>query len=686
VTLRGASSRVLGALRKRIEASLGRLEGETLIARNGDLYFFLTNEERDIGREIKNTQVLSGAEEIELGKLIFEDILNDDRKHTYSATGRDFAFARLCDDHAVGRRVEGSLEVAFVSPLGDSYNEYTDGHCILHTASEEGRVLIRLPVESTIGRELRTYLQTESYVTTKHTGTLPDTTKRILRDRTEENRGRRGRIVEALKAMLNDATYFACGTKLDIGRSDPKAALGDALEYLIQNAYSKMGYVQHLQTNPKQEIQSTLRANDVEQVSMGLSTPEANVQALDDLREYIRLCTLSSRQIILRELIEKRYGNRPYGWPELEVILLVARLAVLKEINLIVNAAPLPLDKAYDHLTSTNKQRKVVIILRESAGTDLIKKAQALGKELFVQGGPDAEDGLFAFLREHLVGWSSELGGYLPLAKTGNYPGRQEIEDSIATLRKFVEENDSVRFLKRFVENKSELLDLEENYSDLKSFYTGQKHSWEKLRGAVDELSQNRLQLELHKAAGPALARMEEILATARPYNLLHEAAELIHTATTANEALVAAARQPAVAEIQGLLDGVTEELDKVSADARLRARATEEFTKLREAVETATSIAHIGQARQTAVAAYDRAFTAIEEAQTPPETPPSAGTAGPTPPKPKVTIKKRRVVEPKSLWAGGFIETSADIETFLTKLREELEAALEANERVQIK
>ena len=42
------------ALRKTIEASLARLEGETLIARNGDLYFFLTNEERDIGREIKN--------------------------------------------------------------------------------------------------------------------------------------------------------------------------------------------------------------------------------------------------------------------------------------------------------------------------------------------------------------------------------------------------------------------------------------------------------------------------------------------------------------------------------------------------------------------------------------------------------------------------------------------------------
>ena len=41
------------ALRRRIEESLGRLEKETLISRNGDDYFFLTNEERDINKEIK---------------------------------------------------------------------------------------------------------------------------------------------------------------------------------------------------------------------------------------------------------------------------------------------------------------------------------------------------------------------------------------------------------------------------------------------------------------------------------------------------------------------------------------------------------------------------------------------------------------------------------------------------------
>ena len=663
------------ALRKELEDSLARLEGETLIARNGDLYFFLTNEERDIGREIKNHPIPSGAEERELGKLLFEDILRDVRKHTYSLTSRDFDYTRLCDGHAVGHRLEGSLEVAFVSPLGDSWAEYSDdGRCIMDTGSEQGRVLIRLPDDTSLGSELRTYLQTESYVKTKHTATLPDTTKRILRDRSEDNRARRGRIVESLKLMLESASYFASGQKLDISRTDPKDALGDALEYLIGNAYPKMGFIEHQHTNPKQEIQSTLRANDVEQVGLILETPEANIQALDDLREYIRLCKAASKQIVLHELIDRRYGGRPYGWPELEVVLLVARLAVLKEINLVVNAAPLPLDQAYEHLTSSSKQRKVIITQRESAGGVLIEKAQALARDLFAQQGASGEEALFTFLMERLTAWNGDLAGYEPLAKTDKYPGLSEIQNCLNSLRKFVEESDSLRFLNRFVENGEELQDLSQNIRELKEFYTNQKHSWEALRSAVDELAQNRLQLEANGEAGPALARMEEILAAERPYELLKEVADLTHTARSVNDQLVSDACGPAVGEIQGLLDSVTVELKNVSADETLQTAATADLANLLDSAATATSIAHIAQARQTAEGAYERALAAIEQR------PPEPGGATPKP------VKKRRVVEPRALWGGGFIETREDVEAFLDKLRTELETALEADERVQIK
>ena len=72
VTLCRRDRRRQAGRRNKIEESLSRLEGETLIDRNGDLDLFLTNEERDIGREIKSVSVPSGAEERELGRLLFE--------------------------------------------------------------------------------------------------------------------------------------------------------------------------------------------------------------------------------------------------------------------------------------------------------------------------------------------------------------------------------------------------------------------------------------------------------------------------------------------------------------------------------------------------------------------------------------------------------------------------------------
>ncbi len=89
-----------------------------------------------------------------------------------------------------------------------------------------------------------------------------------------------------------------------------------------------------------------------------------------------------------------------------------------------------------------------------------------------------------------------------------------------------MEETDSAKFLSRFVENRSELLDLSDDVQTLKGFYTNQKHTWEELRNAVDALSPNRLQLESHDEARPALARMEEILGAPSPYGLLPEVAD----------------------------------------------------------------------------------------------------------------------------------------------------------------
>lgn len=62
----------LPKLAKRVEGALNLLEQQTYIQRNGELYEYLTDEEKDIEQEIKNTEVETTDVADELQRLIFD--------------------------------------------------------------------------------------------------------------------------------------------------------------------------------------------------------------------------------------------------------------------------------------------------------------------------------------------------------------------------------------------------------------------------------------------------------------------------------------------------------------------------------------------------------------------------------------------------------------------------------------
>ena len=177
-------------LRRKIEASLQRLEGQTLVNRNGEDYFFLTNEERDISREIKNVDLGSGEETKLLGELIFDEVLSSLRKYRYPENGKDFGISRLCDLHPYGNRSEGDLVISVVTPLSDEYDAFGEARCITQSTADEGQAFIRLDDDKALARELRIYLQTDKFIKRKNDGTATPTTLKILRERQEENRER----------------------------------------------------------------------------------------------------------------------------------------------------------------------------------------------------------------------------------------------------------------------------------------------------------------------------------------------------------------------------------------------------------------------------------------------------------------------------------------------------------------
>lgn len=672
------------AMRHRIEGSLGRLEKETLISRSGDNYFFLTNEERDINKEIKQVDLSSGDEARLQGELIFEDVLKGQRKHRFSANKMDFDFNRRCDLFPLGNQKDGALLVSVISPLADDYESYDKGKAILESSGDGGQVLIRLGNDESLGRELRTYLQTEKYLSRKNDGTLSESTRRILRDAAENNRQRRERLATLLGEMVAAADYFVDGQLLKLKASAPIAALSEAMEYLIQNTFNKMSYLKRLSGDPLKEVQAVLRSNDIAKENLLFAKGESNPEAIEDLRSYLQLCAMKSQPVVLHDMLEKRYSLRPYGWPDDEVLLLVARLIVLSEISLMMDSTLLPIDKVYEAIATPSKRRKIVIRKRETSDPKAIQNARSLGKDLFAEMGPDGEDGLKTYLQTKLKSWQVALHGYKQLADTGSYPGGDEIVQGLTLISPLLADKESRKFVERFNALQKDLLDLADQFHDLEHFYDHQKPIWEKLRKAHDSFHLNRLELDKDTQAGPALKRMQEILSAQSPYGLLKEADALINTVNAVNSSLLTGRRAEAIAKIDAHIATLSKDLATAQGEASLRAACLEPLNALRDQAQKQDSLAHITQAESEAVKAFDAAVGRIENALSEQKKPKGneSQQAMPTP----VVVKKQRIIKPTDIMKAAYLETPDDVNAFLDALRQELEKALANNERIQIR
>lgn len=667
------------ALRKTIEASLQRLERETLINRSGDNYFFLTSEERDINREIKNVELGSAEEAKLVGELVFEDVLKGYRKHRFSANKMDFSFNRVCDAHPVGNRTEGALVVSVMSPLADDYELYQeDGKCVLESIREDGQVLIRLRNDENLGRELRTLLRTDKYIRTKDDGTLPATTKRIHRDLADENRMRYDRLIRLLGELLGDASYFVAGQRLEVAASAPQKALSEAMEYLIQNTFNKMSYLKTLCDDPKKEIQAVLRSNDIGQYNLKMDMPESNPQATEDLRTYIELCKKTNRQIVLG-MFTKRYAKRPYGWPEFEVILLLVRLIMAGEAQCVSGGAPIAKDKLYEALTSKRKWRNITIVQRATTRPEDIQKARKLGRDVFSKIGPEGEDALFEFLQGCLQGWREKLSQYRALADAGSYPGSAKIAASLSLLKMLVVPKDSNRFLAQFNKHKSDLRDLADSFHDLDHFYQYQRPMWDKLRTASDKFKLNQMELERDDSAGPALRRMSEILSAPNPYGLLKDAEGLIGIVREVNQGLLYGRRARALAKITEQSASVRAEVSTAGGNESLKKNCLTPLENLAQWVTSHDSLAHIGQAESEAVRLRDEALIQVEQylARKAEESKAEQN---------KPVVKPRRVVFPGEFVKLSYLESQDDVDAFLEDLRKELADALAKNERIEIR
>jgi hypothetical protein len=697
------------ALRRRLEETLARLEKESLITRNGDEFLFLTNEERDITRKIKATEIAGTDENKELANLIYKDLLKDKNKFRYVVNKTDYSIGRYLDGHTLDGRYESDLRVEVVSPLDLDYAQYGEAGCI--NKSSESMALIKLSDDKEFFAELRTWLKTNKFIRLNDDGSQADLT-RILADRGRENQERRKRLRVKLEEMLLQAEFYALGQHLTLSSNNLATRFDEACKYLLENTYTKLGYLRVLQADPMKELHSVLTIDDIGQMGLTLDGEEGNPQAVKEIEQFISLRASGTERLLVSDIID-RFNKKPFGWPDGEILLILGRIAAAGRISFHTAGPSMPLKEVFEYLNNSRRRREISVQKKRQTDDAVLKQARNLTQDLFNALGPETEKELFEYYLANFSLWLANLKSYKSKTDVGRFPGKTVIEQSILTLERLLANRESFDFFKEVVGNKDDYLDLEEDYRDLHEFFTNQLHTWQHLQQALVHFEKNRTALEKDDNARKALAELKQIEGADAPYGQLHKVAGLVETVQRINEAKLQAKCDHALERVDEKIKQLQAEITKSGIETpELSNRLLRPLQLVKAELETETSISSIYMLQtQTAVERLDDGLFELERAvqaeaerleheeRIKAQEEAEKGVAGIREPQPASPVSKpKSVVKPKpvvevtatsvfnKVSSGIYLETQGDIDSFVKALKEELEVAVKQNKRVRIR
>jgi hypothetical protein len=679
------------ALKRQIEASLNRLERQNLVSRNGDLWFFLTNEERDVSQEIKAIEVSSA----ELGRLVaeivFDEILTGDNKVRHRDTKSDYEFNRFLDGVPY-KQASQELTFEILSPVGSDYELMSDAKCIGRSAEGAGRAICRLANDARVDVELRTYLQIEKYIGPK-TDTATPALKRILFDRKDENRERRKRLVIHLAEMFTSGDFFALGQKPAIKPLQPKAQLDELLNYLVSNTYSKLGYLKVRQADPAAEIRAILSADTLGQQKIANLGEEGNPLAMADMRQYLTLAASNAR-VLLADVVDK-FSKAPWGWrPDLEISLLIARLFMAGEIKLVMEGADLDPSSAMEPLTRPARFKNVSILKRKVSTAADRTKARDLHRDLFSTLPPDDEDALVAAFRDNLGALRKELEAARHKAEQKHFPGLADINQALAKIEAQLAIRDPFEFLAEMLQARNDWLDLSDDTHDVLSFYKTQHTVWSRMIQALAGFEDNHSELVKDASVAAALVELDRILSNKTPYGQVNRIETLLATVEKVNETLASERREKALQTIDSKLEEAMQALDQAQADAALRNTVLKPLQDLKAQLAGQSSIPRILFLQQRSGDLLDEVMDKLAQAAkakapaalAPAPNPALAGEPQPVKPvAPVRTAKPIKVIRVADLGGKTYLENEADVENYLSKLKGELMAAIQAGQKARL-
>ena len=512
-------------LKEKIKSSVRKLISQTLIQKNGDYYMFLTDDEQDINREIKQITIDEEVLKKELANTIFFD-LYDEKRFNYSKYDA-FSFNQKMDEKNYGNQTS-SIGVQIISPLSDHYQKSQQELMLLTSGSSE--MLIKLGANDSYVEEMEESLKIEDYRRKKNPLQQPENIQNILNNKQVEVKNRKRRVRDLLTEAIKDAEFYISGAKVEVKGSSVKEKINAAFKLLVDNVFIKLGYIQENLESEKDL--ATLLAIDNSQLSAdGSIVVKANQEAQREIFEFINLQDQIKKQITVKKLYE-RYQEKPYGWKPLDIAVLIVELLIEQRIRIRYNSEYIEpgkdTNKIITALLKSSESEKAIVVKRSKVDDSLIRTAKNICRDIFnTTNVADDEDGLLKDIQILIETQINEINGLKTHYVDHKYPGLSLLNKGLEYFEQFDAKLDSVSFFERLKELQNNLLDWEEDIAYVKSFFeTNQKELFDKGLAAFKKYEENKSYLfgeEIEKS----MEQLQTILKDPIPYKKIKEIPEL---------------------------------------------------------------------------------------------------------------------------------------------------------------
>ena len=665
------------ALRASVTASLERLQSQNYVSRNGDTYAFLTDEEQDVAVDIKNTVVDSNQITQSIAQTVFGDIYPAKKfKH-----GRhDFAYDQYIDETLNGS-ASGGIRLRIITVASDHYKD-SDQQLIMESQVNNEAIVV-LSGDTPYYDELEQAMKIRKYVKQKNVSQLPETIQDIIRKRQQQARHLEERAKGYLEKAIVDAKVVVHGEIMAIKSGSAKDKLDAALSGLVESVYSKLNMVNHF-VESDADILAILNGSADADLSL-VGSGANNEDALNEISQWLELKSVGPT--ISMGDVQRRYQAIPYGWKEIDIAALIARLIAQQKISIKYGGAVVAKDdrRLVDYLRKKSEVDKAVVARRIAPSEDLMRKSISFLRDyLGAMDIPSDEDGLVRFVLNTFETKLAHYQGLLDQYAQNRYPEKEQVTTALDLAQDILSQRkDNVALLNRMVQKQDDLLDSSEDMEGVELFFKSQRTVFDEAVKQMNRVSRERDYFATDPDTQEVFRTISAILAMSKPYNRIGELPELIGKVKAAYQALLELKKDEVAETIRQCMQDVHQLAGEARDAGALLKQADDYFAGKREAAKEALSLTELDAMITQLLNHKDTVCKRMEVMATPAPEPQSKESSEAKQPAP--SPKKIATVRRYDLCSVKRLQSRDDIDAYVEGIRQKLYQTLESCDGVQV-